>query len=122
LQELLLSSAIPNPLGAQDLWQPYFSPSFGSLAASSLASTPSFNVLAGSIAGTFGNSDRSSLGAAGAGCSISAMEDVPSSSYGNVVVSMYLGRCVKTLIFFPFGTTEMAEEAVFLFFPCFHEG
>jgi hypothetical protein len=50
------------------------------------------------------------------------MEDVPSPSFGTVVVSIYLGRCVKTLIFLPFGTTEMAEVVVFLFFPCFREG
>jgi hypothetical protein len=99
-----------------------FSPNFGSLGASSLASAPSFNVSAGPITGTFGNSDRSSLGMAGAGCSASAMEDVPSPSFGNVAVSMYLGWCVKTLIFLPFGTIEMAEAVVFLFFSCFHEG
>jgi hypothetical protein len=98
-----------------------FSPSFGSLAAFSLASAPSFSVSAGPIAGTFGNSDRSSLGMAGAGCSASAMEDVPSPSFGNVTVSMYLGRCIKTLVFLPFGTAEMAEAAIFLFFPCFRE-
>jgi hypothetical protein len=39
-----------------------------------------------------------------------------------VAISIFLGRCVKTLIFLPFGTAEMAEVAVFLFFPCFHEG
>jgi hypothetical protein len=50
------------------------------------------------------------------------VEDVPSSNFGTVAVSIYLGRWVKTLIFLPFGTTEMAEGVVFLFFPCFHEG
>jgi hypothetical protein len=77
-------------------------PSYGSLAASSLASA----------AGTFGNSV----------CYASAVEDIPSLSFGTLAVSMYLGRCVKTLIFLPFGKTEMAEAAVFLFFPCFREG
>jgi hypothetical protein len=49
----------------------------------------------------------------------SAVEDVPSASFDTLVVSMYLGRCVKTLIFLPFGATEMAEVAAFLFFPSF---
>jgi hypothetical protein len=79
--------------------------SSGFLAASSLAST-------GSAIGTFDSSI----------CLASTVEDVPSPSFGTVAVSMYLGRCVRTLIFLPFGTTEMAEAAVFLVFPCFHEG
>jgi hypothetical protein len=79
--------------------------SSGFLAASSLAST-------GSTIGTFSNSIRLA----------SAVEDVPSPSFGTVAVSMYLDRCVRTLIFLPFGAAEMAEVAAFLFFPCFHEG
>jgi hypothetical protein len=79
--------------------------SSGFLAASSLAS-------AGFAIGTFDNS----IGLA------TTVEDAPSSNFGTMAVSMYLGRCVKTLIFLPFSTVEMAESAVFLFFPCFHEG
>jgi hypothetical protein len=86
-------------------------PRSGSLVASSLASAPCFGVLTGSAAATFGNST----------CSASAVEDVPSLSFGTMAISMYLGLCVNTLIFLPFGTTEMAEAAVFLFFPCFRE-
>jgi hypothetical protein len=58
---------------------------------------------------------------AGAGSAL-AVEDVPSPSFDIVAVSMYLGRCIKTLIFSPFGTAGMAEVAAFLFFPYFHEG
>jgi hypothetical protein len=101
---------------------PTDSPSSGSLAAFPLTSTSCFGVSTYPVAGTFGNSANSSLGLAGVGCSASAMEDVPSPSLGTVVDSMYLGRCVKTLIFLPFGTAEMAEVAAFLFFPCFREG
>jgi hypothetical protein len=46
----------------------------------------------------------------------------PSASIGTLAVSMYLGRCVKTLIFLPFGVAEMAEAAAFLFFPYFRKG
>jgi hypothetical protein len=59
---------------------------------------------------------------AGAGNSGSTAEEGPSASFGTLAVSMYLGRCVKTLIFLPFGIAEMAEAAAFLFFLCFHEG
>jgi hypothetical protein len=58
----------------------------------------------------------------GAGNSGLAVEEGPSSSFGTLAVSMYLGRCVRTLIFLPFGVAEMDEAAVFLFFPCFREG
>jgi hypothetical protein len=86
-------------------------PRSGSLATSSLASAPCFGVLTGPAAGTFGDSI----------CSASAVEDIPSLSFGTMAVSMYFGRCVKTLISLPFGTTEMAEATIFLFFPCFRE-
>jgi hypothetical protein len=43
-------------------------------------------------------------------------------AFAPTAISMYLGQWVKTLIFLPFDTTEMAEAAVFLFFPYFHEG
>jgi hypothetical protein len=46
----------------------------------------------------------------------------PSIGLGTSTVSMRLGRCVKTLTFFGFGVLEIAEAAVFLFFPCFREG
>jgi hypothetical protein len=69
--------------------------SSGFLAASSLASAPFFGVSTGSAIGTFSNSI----------CSASAVEDVPSPNFNNVVVSMYFGRWVKTLIFLPFGAT-----------------
>jgi hypothetical protein len=58
----------------------------------------------------------------GAGNSGSIVDEGPSASFGTLAISMYLGRCVKTLIFLPFDVAEMAEAAVFLFFPCFHEG
>jgi hypothetical protein len=90
--------------------------SSGFLAASSLAS-------AGSAKGTFGTTaDSSALRPVGAACSVSAMEDAHSPNFDNVAISIYLGRWVKTLIFLPFGATEMTEAAVFLFFPCLHEG
>jgi hypothetical protein len=49
-------------------------------------------------------------------------EKDPSIGLGSSTVSTRLGWCVKTLTFFGFGVLEIAEEAVFLFFPCFHEG
>jgi hypothetical protein len=65
----------------------------GFLAVSSLASF-------GSAIGTFGTSvDSLELSPAGATCSVPVVEDVPSPNFGNMVVSMYLGRWVKTLIF-----------------------
>lgn len=95
---------------------PVVSPSSGFSVVFPLASTACFSASADPVAGTFGTSADSSLELAGAGCPGSAM-DVPSASFGTVAVSMYLGRCVKTLIFLPFGAAEMAEVAVFLFFP-----
>jgi hypothetical protein len=71
---------------------------------------------------TLGTSADSPLELIGARCPGSMVEDVPSANFGTLVVSMYLGRCVKTLIFLPFGTAEMAEVAAFLFFPYFREG
>jgi hypothetical protein len=89
---------------------------FGFLAAPSSA-------LTGSTIGIFGTIVNSSaLRVAGVACSASAAEDVCSPNFGTMVVSIYLGRWVKTLIFLPFDTTEMVEVAVFVFFPCFHEG
>jgi hypothetical protein len=38
-----------------------------------------------------------------------------------LAVSECLGRCVKTLTFFPFGVAEIAEAAPFIFFSCFRE-
>jgi hypothetical protein len=85
------------------------SSSSGFFNAVSLASTTFFGVSTGSAVGTFGKSI----------CLASAVEDVPSPNFGTTAVSIYLGRWVKTLIFLPFGTTEMAEAAVFLFSPAF---
>jgi hypothetical protein len=87
-----------------------------------LASAAGFGASADPVAGTFGTSADSSLEPARAGYPGSVVEDVPSTSFDIVAVSMYLGRCVNTLIFLPFSAAEMAEVAVFLFFPCFHEG
>jgi hypothetical protein len=70
----------------------------------------------------FDTSTDSPLASAEAGNSGSIVEEGPSTSFDTLAVSMYLGRCVKTLILFPFGVAEMAEVAAFLFFPCFHEG
>jgi hypothetical protein len=100
---------------------PAVSPSSGSSTVFPLASTACFGASIDPVAGTFGTSADSSLELAGAGC-LGSVVDVSSASFGTVAVSMYLGRCVKTLIFLPFGAAEMAEVAVFLFFPCFREG
>jgi hypothetical protein len=70
----------------------------------------------------FGTLADSPLASAGAGNSGSIAEEGSSASFGTLAISMYLGRCVKTLIFFPFGVAEMDEAAAFLFFPCFCEG
>jgi hypothetical protein len=70
----------------------------------------------------FGTSADSPLALAREGYSGSTAEEGPSASFGTLAVSMYLGQCVKTLTFFPFGVVEIAEAATFLFFPCFHEG
>jgi hypothetical protein len=108
--------------GLKIFGSPTVSPSFGTVAVFYFASATCFGVPTGPAAGAFDNSASSSLGMVGAGCSASTVEDVPSPSFGTVAVSIYLGRCVKTLIFLPFGTAEMAEVAAFLFFPCFHKG
>jgi hypothetical protein len=95
----------------------------GSSTAFPLASAVCFGASADPDAGTFGTSaDSLALRSTGAECPGSAIEDVPSPSFGTVVVSIYLGQCVKTLIFLPFGTTEIAEATFFFFFPCFREG
>jgi hypothetical protein len=91
----------------------------------SLASVGRFGtstVLAFSCPIAFGTSAYSPLAAAGARYSNSIAEEVPSASFGTLGVSMYLGWCVKTLIFLSFGVAEMAEVAAFLFFPCFRKG
>jgi hypothetical protein len=96
--------------------------SSGSSAAFPLDSAACFGASVNSVAGTFGSSANSSFEPAGAGCPGSVVEAIPSPSFGTVAVSIYLGRCVKTLIFLPFGATEMAEVAAFLFFLYFREG
>jgi hypothetical protein len=70
----------------------------------------------------FRHFSRFFLGAGRSRLSGSAVEGVPSTSFGTLVVSMYLGQCINILIFLPFSAAEMAEVAVFLFFPYFHEG
>jgi hypothetical protein len=95
--------------GLKIFGSPTVSPSSGSLAAFPLASAPCFGISTDPVAGTFDNSANFSLGLAGAGCYTSAVEDVPSPSFGTMAVSMYLGKCVKTLIFLPFGTTKMPK-------------
>jgi hypothetical protein len=45
-----------------------------------------------------------------------------SLSFGTSVVSMRLGRRIKTLTFFDLDALEDAEVAAFLFFPCFRVG
>jgi hypothetical protein len=79
------------------------------LTAFSLASAAIFSVSTCSAVGSFGKSI----------CLASVVEDVPSPNFGTTTVLIYLGRWVKTLIFLPFGTSEMAKVAVFLFFPAF---
>jgi hypothetical protein len=102
---------------------PVVSSQSGSSVAFPLASAICLGASVDPVAGTFGTSaDSSALRPIGADYLGSAMEDVPSLSFGTVAVSIYLGRCVKTLIFLSFGTTEIAEAVVFLFFPCFREG
>jgi hypothetical protein len=70
----------------------------------------------------FGALADSPLAPVGPGYSGAVAEEVPLASFGTLAVSMYLGRSVKALIFFPFGVAEMVKVAAFLFFPCFHEG
>jgi hypothetical protein len=108
--------------GLKIFGSPIGSPSSGSSAAFPLASVECFGASANSVTEIFGTSADSPLEMVGAGYPSSVVEDVPSASFGTVVVSMYLGWCVKTLIFLPFNVAEMAEVAAFLFFPCFHEG
>jgi hypothetical protein len=79
-------------------------------------------VLAFSYSIAFGILADFPLAPAGARYSGSTAEEGPSASFGTLAVSMYLGRCVKTLIFFPFGVAEMVEAATFLFFSYFREG
>jgi hypothetical protein len=101
------------------------SSSSGSLTVFSLASVGRFGTPVDSVFScpiTFGTSVDSPLELIGAGYPGSTMEDVPSASFGTLAVSMYLGRCVKTLIFLLFDAAEMAKTTAFLFFPCFHEG
>jgi hypothetical protein len=82
-----------------------------------------FSTSADPVAETFGTTvDSLALRPAGVSCSASTMEDVPSPNLGTVAVSMYLCRWVKTLIFLHFGTTEMAEATIFIFFPAFAKG
>jgi hypothetical protein len=90
-------------------------PSSGSSVAFPLASTACLGASADPVEGTFGASADPSLEPAGVGCPGPEVEDIPSASFGTVAVSMYQGRCVKTLIFLPFSATEMAEVAVSLF-------
>jgi hypothetical protein len=86
---------------------------FGFLDASSLAS-------AGPAIGTYGTTiDPLALQAVGAACFALAVEEVPSLNSGTTTVSIYRGRCVKTLIFLPFGTAVVAEAIIFFFFPFF---
>jgi hypothetical protein len=63
-----------------------------------LASIACLGALADSIAETFGISADSLLEPAGAGCPGSVVEEVLSTSFSTVAVSMYLGRCVKTFL------------------------
>jgi hypothetical protein len=102
---------------------PVVSSRSGFLAVFPLALAVCFSTSAEPVAETFGTAaDSLVLRPAGAACSASAVEDVPSSNFGTMAVSMYLGWWVKTLIFLPFGTMQMAEVVVFLFFPYFCEG
>jgi hypothetical protein len=71
---------------------------------------------------SFGSSAGLNLALAGTERLGSDIEVDPSISFGTSTVSMHLGWCVKTLTFFDFGTLEVTKAAVFLFFPCFHEG
>jgi hypothetical protein len=70
---------------------------------------------------SFGSSAGSVLASTGIERLGSDIEADPSISFGTSIVSMRLGRCVKTLTFFDFGALEVTKVAVFLFFPCFCE-
>jgi hypothetical protein len=111
--------------GLKIFGNPAGSSSSDSSTVFSLASVGRFGALPDSVFScpiTLGTSADSPLEPTGARYLGSAVEDIPSASCDTLVVSMYLGQCVKTLIFLPFGATEMAEAAAFLFFPSFHEG
>jgi hypothetical protein len=108
--------------GLKIFGSPVVSPSPGSSAAFPLALTACFGASANSVPGTFGTSANSSMELARAGRPSSAVENVPSASFCTVAVSIYLGQCVKTLVFLPFGAAKMAEVVAFLFFLCFREG
>jgi hypothetical protein len=87
--------------GLKIFGSPASSPNFGSSAAFPLASAGCFGASADSVAGTLGISADSSLEPIGAGRHGSEVEDVPSANFGTLAISMYLGLCVKTLIFYP---------------------
>jgi hypothetical protein len=111
--------------GLRIFGNPADSSSSGSSVVFSLASVGRFDAPADSALScpiTLGTSADSPLELTGARYPGSAVEDVHSASFGTLAVSMYLGWCVKTLIFLPFGAAEMAEVANFLFFPAFREG
>jgi hypothetical protein len=108
--------------GLRIFCNPDDSPSSSTSTVFSVASVECFGAPTDSIFSCpiiSGSSADSSLEPAGAGCHGSAVEGAPSTSFGTLAVSMYLGLCVNTLIFLPFGTAEMVEVAVFSFFPIF---
>jgi hypothetical protein len=107
--------------GLKIFCSPAGSSSSGSSAAF-LASAGCFGASADSFAGTFDTSANSPLAPVGVGYFGSVVEEAPSVSFDTLAVSMFLGRCVKTLIFLPFGVVEITEVAAFLFFPYFREG
>jgi hypothetical protein len=67
----------------------------------------------------FGTLADSPLASAGAGNSGSIAEEEPSASFGTLAISMYLGRCVKTLIFFPSVWQRWPKQQPFFSFPAF---
>jgi hypothetical protein len=71
---------------------------------------------------SFGSLAGFVLASTGIGRPSSVRGAIPSLSFGTLVVSMRLGRCVKTLTFVDLDALEVVEIAAFLFFPCFHEG
>jgi hypothetical protein len=111
--------------GLRIFGSPVDSSSSGSSTVFSLASIGRFGASADSAFSypiAFGTSGDSPLAPSGAGYSGSAVEEVPSASFGTLAVSIYLGRWVKTLIFLPFGVEEMAEVAAFLFLSLLSRG
>jgi hypothetical protein len=111
--------------GLRIFGNPADSSSSSSSTAFSLASVGRFGAPTDSAFScpiTLGTLADSPLELTGARYLGSAVEDFPSASFGTLAVSIHLGRCIKTLIFLPFGAAEMAEVATFLFFPCFCEG